>query len=88
MDGLFFEDEAANVYRTKNYIVEQVLCLKDDNVHTAQMCSHDTFIRRTKKRDEKKKKLFASRKHIDGKRMPTNMCIKGKEAPCERGFFM
>ncbi len=88
MDGLFFEDEAANVYRTKHFIVEQVLCLKDDNVHTAQMCSHDTFIRRTKKRDAQYEKLFASRKHIDGKRMPTNMCIKGKEAPCERGFFM
>ncbi len=62
MDGLFFEDEVANVYRTKHFIVEQVLCLKDDNVHTAQMCSHDTFIRRTKKRDAQYEKLFASRK--------------------------
>ncbi len=76
MDGLFFEDEAANVYRTKNYIVEQVLCLKDDNVHTAQMCSHDTFFRRTRKRDAQYDKMFASRKHIDGKRMPTNMCSR------------
>ena len=76
MHGLFFEDAATNVYRTKNYIVEQVLCLKDDNVHTAQMCSHDTFIRRTKKRDAQYEKLFASRKHIDGKRMSTNMCSR------------
>ena len=73
MEALFFEDEAANVYRTKNYIVEQVLCLKDDNVHTAQMCSHDTFFRSTKKRDAQYEKLFARRKHINGKRMPTNM---------------
>lgn len=76
MEALFFEDEAANVYRTKHYIVEQVLCLKDDNIETAQMCSHDTFIRRTKKRDAEYEKMFGSRKRIDGKRMPTNMCSR------------
>lgn len=44
-------EEATNVYRTKHYIVEQVLGVDDNEVECAQLCSHDTFYRRTKKRD-------------------------------------
>ena len=65
--------EAANVYRTRYYIVEQILSVQDDNVESAELCSHDTFIRRTKKRDAQYEKLFCGRKRIDGKRLPTTM---------------
>ena len=44
MEALFFEDEAANVYRTKHFIVEQVLCLKDDNSGTATNMQNTTIL--------------------------------------------
>ncbi len=66
-------DEAMNVYRTKHYIVEQVLGINENDVEGAEMCSHDTFYRRTKKRDAEYEQLFSSRKRIDGKRLPATM---------------
>ena len=66
-------DDAVNIYRTKHYIVEQILDVQDDNVESAELCSHDTFFRRTKKRDAQYEELFRSRKRIDGKRLPATM---------------
>lgn len=66
-------EEATNVYRTKHYIVEQVLSVHDNEVECAELCSHDTFYRRTKKRDARYEELFRDRKRIDGKRLPSTM---------------
>ena len=66
-------EEASNVYRTKHYIVEQVLGINDNEVECAQLCSHDTFYRRTRKRDAEYEEMFRSRKRIDGKRLPSTM---------------
>ena len=66
MDDCF--EEATNVYRTKHYIVEQVLGVDDNEVECAQLCSHDTFYRRTKKRDRKYAEKFG-RQQADGKRI-------------------
>lgn len=69
-------EEATNVYRTKHYIVEQVLGIHDNDVECAELCSHDTFYRRTRKRDAEYEELFGSRKRIDGKRLPATMCSR------------
>ncbi len=69
-------EEATNVYRTKHYIVEQVLGINEHDVECNELCSHDTFYRRTKKRDTEYEKLFASRKRINGKRLPATMCSR------------
>lgn len=65
--------EVTNVYRTKNYIVEQVIGFMFDDVDNSAIVSTDTYYRRTKQRDAKYVLLFSSRKHIDGKRLPTTM---------------
>ena len=46
-----FLKDATNVYRTKNYIVRQVIGLEYDSVEGANLCSYDTFYLRTKARD-------------------------------------
>ncbi|MCM1219811.1 MAG: hypothetical protein NC548_35520 [Lachnospiraceae bacterium] len=69
-------EEATNVYRTRFYIVEQVMSVKDDDVESAELCSHDTFYRRTKKRDIEYEKRYGSRKQINGKRLPATMCSR------------
>ncbi|UKI51948.1 MAG: hypothetical protein L6V79_07310 [Clostridium sp.] len=40
---------------------------------TTLFLSHDTFYRRTKKRDREYELIFAERKHIDGKRIHSTM---------------
>lgn len=75
LDDSCFE-EATNIYRTKHYIVEQVLGINENDVEGEEMCSHDTFYRRTKKRDAEYEALFSSRKRIDGKRLPSTMCSR------------
>lgn len=65
--------DATNVYRTKNYIVRQVIEIDDDGVEGANSCSYDTYFRHTKKRDADYEKFFSERKRIDGKRIPTTM---------------
>ncbi len=69
-------EDATNVYRTKLYIVEQVLDVKDNLVENAELCSHDIYYRRTKQRDVEYEKLFGSRRQIDGKRLPATMCSR------------
>lgn len=69
-------EKATNVYRTKHYIVEQVLYVQDDNVESVELCSHDTFYRRTKKRDARYEELYRDRKRIDGKRLPATMSAR------------
>ena len=64
---------ARNVYRTRYYIVKQELMISANDVETCEMCSRDTYYLRTAKRDKEYEYIFAARKHIDGKRLPSTM---------------
>lgn len=44
-----FMEDAMNVYRTRDYIVKQVVGVKYSEVEDNLVFSHDTFYRRTKK---------------------------------------
>lgn len=60
---------AANVYRTKNYIVAQTLTYKQSEVFDNVMLSHDTYFKRTRKRDEQYFFYFFDKDNLDGKRI-------------------
>ena len=68
-----FLKDATNVYRTKHYIVKQVIQIKYDKREDNIVCSHDTFYARTKARDLAYETVFCNSKKIDGKRLPTTM---------------
>ena len=64
---------ATNVYRTKHYIVKQVLGVKCENIEDNAIFSHDVYYARTKRRDIEYVLKFKNRRNIDGKRLPTTM---------------
>ena len=64
---------ANNIYRTENYIVNQVIGVRLSDELNNVVFSFDTYYHRTKKRDKIYEKAFAARKNIDGKRLPTTM---------------
>lgn len=68
-----FMVDAMNVYRTRDYIVKQVVCIKHSETEDTVVLSHDTFYRRTKRRDREYENIFWERKNIDGKRIPCTM---------------
>ena len=65
--------DADNVYRTRNYIVKQVLSLEMPTVEDNGIKSYDTFYKRTSIRDKQYNLIFRDRKSIDGKRLPSTM---------------
>lgn len=65
--------DATNVYRTKKYIVKQVMGIRYDCRENNVVFSHDTFYRRTPTRDREYEILFCRRRHINGKRLPSTM---------------
>ena len=65
--------DADNVYRTKNFIVKQVIGIRQSDEEINVVFSFDTFYRRTAKRDKLYEKMFRDRKKTDGKRLPTSM---------------
>ncbi len=62
-----FMVDAMNVYRTRDFIVKQVIGIKHSDVENIAVISNDTFYRRTKKRDREYERIFWERKHINGK---------------------
>ena len=68
-----FMVDAMNVYRTRDYIVKQVIGIKYSDVENIAVISNDTFYRRTKKRDREYERIFWERKQINGKRIPSTM---------------
>lgn len=64
---------ADNVYRTKNYIVKQVISLETPIVEDNGIMSYDTFYKRTEMRDKQHELVFSDRKRINGKRLPSTM---------------
>ena len=65
-----------NVYRTRDYILKQELYLIVNAEQNNAVLSVDTYYRRTLLRDSKYLLLYKDRKHIDGKRLPSNTYIR------------
>lgn len=76
MDKAQNEKLFENVYRTRDYIVKQELYLIVNVEHNNAVLSVDTYYRRTLLRDSKYQLLYKDRKHIDGKRLPSNTYIR------------
>ncbi len=65
-----------NVYRTRDYIVKQELYLIVNAEQNNAVLSVDTYYRRTLERDSKYQLLYKERRHINGKRLPSNTYIR------------
>ena len=65
-----------NVYRTRDYIVKQELYLIVNAEQNNAVLSVDTYYRRTLARDTKYQLLYKERRHINGKRLPSNTYIR------------
>lgn len=76
MDKAQNEKLFENVYRTHDYIVKQELYLIVNAEQNNAVLSVDTYYRRTLLRDSKYQLLYKDRKHIDGKRLPSNTYIR------------
>lgn len=76
MDKVKNEKLFENVYRTRDYIVKQELYLIVNAEQNNAVLSVDTYYRRTLVRDSKYQLLYKDRKHIDGKRLPSNTYIR------------
>lgn len=76
MDKVQNEKLFENMYRTRDYIVKQELYLIVNAEQNNAVLSVDTYYRRTLLRDSKYQLLYKDRKHIDGKRLPSNMYIR------------
>lgn len=66
-----FCEEAVNVYRTKKYIVKQDISVEMTDSGDTIIFSNDVFYERTKIRDKQYEHIFAERKNMNGKRLPS-----------------
>ena len=64
---------ATNVYRTKQYIVKQILGIQYSQEENNVVFSRDTYYRRTPERDKEYEILFCLRRNVNGKRLPSTM---------------
>ena len=65
--------DADNVYRTKHFIVKQVISINESDEENNQVISVDTYYRRNPKRDLAYNYLFQDKVNINGKRLPSTM---------------
>lgn len=72
-EALDFIKNATNVYRTKNFIVKQVIGIQYSGVENNVVFSRDTYYARTKKRDAEYELVYCSRRNVNGKRLPATM---------------
>ena len=68
--------EATNVYRTKNYIVRQLIAIKKNGVLENYILSQDIFYLRTPERDNLYNSMFWRKDNIDGKRMVATVSVR------------
>ena len=68
-----FTENATNVYRTKEYIVKQIIGIQYGCEENNVVFSRDTYYKRTPERDKEYKILFCRRRDVDGKRLPSTM---------------
>lgn len=66
-----FCEDAVNVYRTKKYIVKQDISIEINDRGETITFSNDVFYERTKCRDKQYENIFAVRKFVNGKRLPS-----------------
>lgn len=66
-----FCKNAVNVYRTKHHIVKQNVTIETTVSGENIVFSEDAYYERTKLRDRQYECIFAARKRIDGKRLPS-----------------
>ena len=66
-----FCEDAVNVYRTKRYIVKQDISVEMTDSGDTIIFSNDVFYERTKIRDKQYEHIFAERKNMNGKRLPS-----------------
>lgn len=76
MDRARNEKIFENVYRTRDYIVKQELYVIANLEQNNAVLSVDTYYRRTLERDSRYQLLYKDRKHIDGKRLPSNTYVR------------
>ena len=63
---------ADNVYRPPCFIVKQVMVIQKHKKENNVLTSHDTYYRRTPMRDLAYNMAFREKRHINGKRLPSN----------------
>jgi len=68
-----FLEGADNVYLTKNYIVRQVLEIREHDTEDNAVVSYDTYYKRTLERMLQYKIAFSDKKKCWGKRMPSTL---------------
>ena len=68
-----FQQNATNVYRTKKYIVKQMLQIQYDSINNAQIISLDTYYKRTPMRDFQYTQLFKQQIEKNGRRLHCTM---------------
>lgn len=61
--------KATNVYRTKKYIVRQILLIQNGDINGCVLFSNDTFFLRTKKRDADYNLVFGEQTNVEGRRL-------------------
>ena len=66
-----FISGASNIYRTREFIVKQVISLAHHGLESAKLISTDTYYLRTPGRDACYEGIFGENKDPDGKRIPT-----------------
>ncbi len=64
-------NDAVNVYRTRKYIVKQILVIRESPTEQNILFSEDTFYKRTKTRDKEYNIIFKDKDNLDGKRLPS-----------------
>lgn len=65
-----FIENATNLYRTKKYIVKQIIGIQYGCEENNVVYSRDTYYKRTPERDKEYEILFFRRRNIDGRRLP------------------
>lgn len=63
--------DADNVYRTKHFIVKQVIEIVENDIEDNGIISHDIYYRRTTARDLAYNMAFMDKVKINGKRLPS-----------------
>lgn len=68
-----FIKNANNVYRTRCFIIKQVIGIQYDGEQNNVVYSHDSYYRRTPERDKEYEIIFCRRNEPDGRRLPSTM---------------
>ena len=68
-----FLQDADNVYRTKHFIVKQVIGIQENDEENNHVISFYTYYRRTPKRDFAYNIAFQDKVNLDGKRLPSTL---------------